>query len=85
MIAALAWLLFLLLVGIGVLVLLLVVGSLILFLPATLVALIVLLLTGSWTLAGLAFLWWPCSWSCSDEQTLISALSNCGRGLPTWN
>ena len=52
----LAILLFLLLVGIGIMVLLLVVGSLILFLPATLAALIVLLLTGSWTLAGVVFL-----------------------------
>ena len=49
-------LVFLLLVGIGVLVLVLVVGSLIMFLPATIVALIVLLLTGSWAMAGLAFL-----------------------------
>jgi len=48
--------LFLLLVGIGALVLVLVVGSLIMFLPATIVAFIVLLLTGSWAWAGLAFL-----------------------------
>ena len=47
---------FLLLVGIGALFLIFVVGSLILFLPATIVALIVLLLTGSWAWAGLAFL-----------------------------
>ena len=56
MMEILAILLFLLLVGIGIMVLLLVVGSLILFLPATLAALIVLLLTGSWTLAGVVFL-----------------------------
>jgi hypothetical protein len=48
--------LFLLFIGIGILILVLVVGSLIMFLPATIVAFIVLILTGSWLYAGLAFL-----------------------------
>lgn len=47
---------FLLLVIVGIVVLIVVVGSLIRFFPATLAAIFVLLFTGNWLLAGLAFL-----------------------------
>jgi len=47
---------FLFLIAMGILIIVLVIGSLIMFLPATLVALAVLILTGSWLWAGLAFL-----------------------------
>jgi|GEM_PF-1494342 len=47
---------FLLLVMVGIVILIVLVGSLVKFFPATVVALIVLLVTGNWLLAGLAFL-----------------------------
>jgi hypothetical protein len=47
---------FLFLVIVGVVILIVLVGSLIRFFPATLVAILVLLFTGNWLLAGLAFL-----------------------------
>ena len=47
---------FLLLVIVGIVILVVLVGSLIRFLPATLAAIFVLLFTGNWLLAGLAFL-----------------------------
>ena len=49
-------LVFAVLVIIGILILVFVVGALISFLPATLIAIVVLLLTGSWIYAGIAFL-----------------------------
>lgn len=49
-------LLFLALIVIGVLFLVLVIGSLVLFLPATIISVVVLLLTGSWFYTGVAFL-----------------------------
>ena len=47
---------FLLLVIVGIVILVVLVGSLIKFFPATLAAIFVLLFTGNWLLAGLAFL-----------------------------
>ena len=47
---------FIVLVVIGFLILVLVVGSIILFLPAAIIAFVVWLLTGSFFLAGVAFL-----------------------------
>ena len=49
-------LVFAVLVVIGLLIIVFVIGSLITFLPATLIAIAVLLLTGSWYYAGIAFL-----------------------------
>lgn len=49
-------LVFAVLVVIGILIIVFVVGALISFLPATIVAIVVLLLTGSWLYAGIAFL-----------------------------
>jgi hypothetical protein len=49
-------LVFAVLVVIGLLIIIFVVGSLIMFLPATVIAVVVLLLTGSWFYAGIAFL-----------------------------
>ncbi|MHC1680393.1 MAG: hypothetical protein AB9860_03970 [Methanomassiliicoccales archaeon] len=46
---------FIFLVIVGVIVLI-IIGSLIKFLPATVMAIVVLILTGNWLLAGLAFL-----------------------------
>ncbi len=47
---------FLFLVIVGIVILVVLVGSLIRFFPATLAAIFVLLFTGNWLLAGLAFL-----------------------------
>ena len=52
----LALLVFAVLVVIGILIIIFVIGSLIMFLPATIIAIVVLLLTGSWYFAGIAFL-----------------------------
>jgi hypothetical protein len=49
-------LVFAVLVVIGLLIIVFVIGSLIAFLPATIIAIVVLLLTGSWFYAGIAFL-----------------------------
>jgi hypothetical protein len=49
-------LVFAVLVVIGLLIIIFVIGSLIMFLPATIIAIVVLLLTGSWFYAGMAFL-----------------------------
>jgi hypothetical protein len=49
-------LVFAVLVVIGLLIIIFIIGSLITFLPATIVAILVLLLTGSWFNAGIAFL-----------------------------
>ena len=49
-------LVFAVLVVIGLLIIVFVIGSLITFLPATIIAIVVLLLTGSWFYAGIAFL-----------------------------
>jgi hypothetical protein len=51
-----ALLVFAVLVVIGILIIVFIIGSLITFLPATIIAIIVLLLTGSWFYAGIAFL-----------------------------
>ena len=47
---------FAVLVVVGLLIIVFVIGSLIAFLPATIIAVVVLLLTGSWFDAGIAFL-----------------------------
>jgi hypothetical protein len=52
----LALLVFAILVVIGILVIVFIIGSLLMFLPATIIAIVVLLLTGSWYYAGIAFL-----------------------------
>jgi hypothetical protein len=52
----LALFIFAILVVVGILIIVFVIGSMIMFLPATIIAIIVLLLTGSWFLAGMAFL-----------------------------
>lgn len=52
----LALFIFTILVVVGILIIIFVIGSMIMFLPATIIAIIVLLLTGSWFLAGIAFL-----------------------------
>jgi hypothetical protein len=49
-------LVFAVLVVIGLMIIIFVIGSLIMFLPATVIAIVVLLLTGSWFYAGIAFL-----------------------------
>jgi hypothetical protein len=52
----LALLVFAVLVVIGILIIFFIIGSLITFFPATVIAVVVLLLTGSWFWAGVAFL-----------------------------
>ena len=47
---------FAVLVVIGLMIIIFVIGSLIMVLPATVIAIVVLLLTGSWFYAGIAFL-----------------------------
>ncbi len=55
-IGILALLAFVALVIIGIVVIVIIIGSLIMFLPATVIAIVVLFLTGSWFWAGVAFL-----------------------------
>lgn len=47
---------FAILAVVGILIIIFVIGSLIMFLPATIVAIVILLLTGSWFWAGIGFL-----------------------------
>lgn len=51
-----ALLAFVALVIIGIVVIVIIIGSLIMFLPATVIAIVVLFLTGRWFWAGVAFL-----------------------------